>query len=102
MLTSLLWFLVGSLCGALLLRRAGRPRAPRMLAHPRSRRAWLDRASSLGAALPDPALAERATFDFANESDAPPAIPRERTRQLLAEARRAIRPGFGIRVRVRE
>ena len=100
MLTSLSMFLAGSLFAALLLRR--RDRVPRLLAHPRSRRAWLDRASTLGAALPDPAVAEREPLDFASESDSAPAIPRERTRQLLDEARRALRPGFGIRVRVRE
>ena len=102
MLTSLLFFLAGSVCGALLLRRADLPRRPRLLGRPRSRRAWLDRASTMGAALPDPALLEHEPLDFTSESDASPVIPRERTRRLLDEARRALRPGFGISVRVRE
>ena len=101
MLTSLFWFLAGSLCAAALLRRASLSREPRML-RPRTRRAWLDRSSTMGAALPDPALLEREPLDFASESDASPVIPRERTRLLLDEARRALRPGFGVRVRVRD
>jgi len=101
MLTSLFWFLAGSLCAAALLRRASLSREPRML-RPRTRRAWLDRSSTMGAALPDPALLDREPLDFASESDLAPALPRERTRQLLDDARRAMRPGFGITVRVRE
>ena len=101
MLTSLFWFLAGSLCAAALLRRASLSREPRM-PRPRTRRAWLDRSSTMGAALPDPAFLEHERLDFASENDGSPAVPRERTRQLLDDARRALRPGFGIRVRMRE
>ena len=93
MLSSIAWFLAGFLGGALLF--GSRSRHPR-LRRPRSRRAWLDRANHISAALQDGA--EREPLDFEDV----PILARPRSRRLVEEAKRAMRPVLAIQVRVRE
>jgi hypothetical protein len=100
MLASFLWFACGALCVTGIV-RLGPHRLIGPRPHSRGRRAWLERGA---ARLPDPeflARIERIEAEVAHERLTGERLPLY-TRDAVAEARRALRPTFGISIRVRE
>ena len=100
MLSSFLWFACGALCVA-GIGRLGPHRLIGPRPHARGRRAWIERGA---ARLPDPqflARIEQIEAEVAHERLTGEKLPLY-TRDAVAQARRALRPGFGIGIRVRD